>query len=191
VFAAAFARRWFIRAVVHPAVCTPTNAGGGSSIEQECKGFVAQPNAAGGRYASSLLGASSPAHFAAQSRYVGLARAGAWCNAFGQVGSALLAVLARCVGPASGVGAAFGFASVLGVSGGKQNAGNPASTSMLALRSLTLRSNGPLSVPRREAGSRMFHLAPGYYKGPLNSTLGFLRTVVASCVAFRADVSWR
>jgi hypothetical protein len=48
VFAAAFARRRFSRAVVHSAGCTRTNAGGGLSIEQECKGFLVQPNAAGG-----------------------------------------------------------------------------------------------------------------------------------------------
>ena len=45
---------------------------------------------------------------------------------------------------------------------------------MLTLCSLTLRSKGHLSVPGREAGWRMFHLAAGYYKVPLNS-LGFLR----------------
>jgi hypothetical protein len=54
---------------------------------------------------------------------------------------------------------------------------NPTPPPMLTLRSLTLRSKGPLSVPRHEAGLRMFHLVPGYYKGPLNSTLGFLRNV--------------
>jgi hypothetical protein len=48
---------------------------------------------------------------------------------------------------------------------------------MLTLCSLTLRSKGPLSAPGREAGLRMFHLAAGYYKWPLNSTLGFLRNV--------------
>ena len=56
-------------------------------------------------------------------------------------------------------------------------AGNPTPPSMLTLRSLTLRSKGHLSVPGREAGLRMFHLAAGYYKVPLNSTLGFLRKV--------------
>jgi hypothetical protein len=56
-------------------------------------------------------------------------------------------------------------------------------TSMLTLRSLTLRSKGHLSVPGREAGWSMFHLAAGYYKVPLNSTLGFLRTGVAVCRA--------
>ena len=53
---------------------------------------------------------------------------------------------------------------------------------MLTLRSLTLRWNGRLSVPRHEAGLRMFHLVPGYSKAPLNSTLGFLRNVVAAGV---------
>jgi len=43
---------------------------------------------------------------------------------------------------------------------------------MLTLSSLTLRSKGHLSVPGREAGWRTFHLAAGYYKVPLNSTLG-------------------
>jgi hypothetical protein len=57
---------------------------------------------------------------------------------------------------------------------------------MLAFRSLTLRSKGHLSVPGREAGWRMLHLAAGYYKVPLNSTLGFLRTGVLPCAAFRA-----
>jgi hypothetical protein len=56
-------------------------------------------------------------------------------------------------------------------------------TSMLALRSLTLRSKGHLSVPGREAGVRMFHLAAGYYKVPLNSTLGFLRSVEIASAA--------
>ena len=55
--------------------------------------------------------------------------------------------------------------------------GNPTPPSMLTLRSLTLRSKGHLSVPGREAGWRMFLLVPGYYKVPLNSTLGFLRNV--------------
>ncbi len=77
----------------------------------------------------------------------------------------------------SGLGTAFGFVSVLGVARGKQNAGNPTPPSMLTLRSLTLRSKGHLSVPRHEAGWRMFLLVPGYYKVPLNSTLGFLRNV--------------
>jgi hypothetical protein len=52
---------------------------------------------------------------------------------------------------------------------------------MLTLCSLTLRSKGPLSAPGREAGLRMFHLAAGCYKWPLNSTLGFLRKVESSC----------
>ena len=88
------------------------------------------------------------------------------------------------VGPAVLLGlpcVALGFVCVVRRCRGKQNAGNPASTSMLTLRSLTLRWKGHLSVPGREAGWRMFHLAAGYYKVPLNSTLGFLRKVESSC----------
>jgi hypothetical protein len=72
---------------------------------------------------------------------------------------------------------ALGFVCVVRRGRGKQNAGNPTPTPMLTLRSLTLRSKGPLSVPGHEAGWRMFHLVAGYYKWPLNSTLGFLRSV--------------
>jgi hypothetical protein len=61
---------------------------------------------------------------------------------------------------------------------------------MLALCSLTLRSKGHLSVPGHEAGLRMFHLVPGYYKVPLNSTLGFLRTGVSLCSPIRATGLW-
>jgi hypothetical protein len=128
-----------------------------------------------GRYASSLLGASGPALFAALSLSVGLARAGAWRKALGQIGSALFAVLARCVGPVSWLSAAFWFASVLGVACGKQNACNQTPPSMLTLRSLTLRWNGPLSAPGLGAGLRMFVPEAGCYKWPLNSTLGLLR----------------
>ena len=85
---------------------------------------------------------------------------------------------------------ALGFVCVVGRCGGKQNAGNPASTSMLTLCSLTLRSKGHLSVPGRDAGWRMFHLAAGYYKVPLNSTLGFLRIGLSSCSTIRAGVFW-
>jgi hypothetical protein len=59
---------------------------------------------------------------------------------------------------------------------------------MLAFSSLTLRSKGHLSVPGREAGWRMFRLAAGYYKVPLNSTLGLLRIGASACSALRASV---
>jgi hypothetical protein len=59
---------------------------------------------------------------------------------------------------------------------------------MLAFCSLTLRSNGHLSVPGHEAGLRMFHLVAGYSKVPLNSTLGFLRIGASACSALRASV---
>jgi hypothetical protein len=36
----------------------------------------------------------------------------------------------------------------------------------------------------------MFHLAAGYYKVPLNSTLGFLRIGLSSCSTIRAGVLW-
>jgi hypothetical protein len=54
---------------------------------------------------------------------------------------------------------------------------------MLAFCSLTLRSKGPLSAPGHEAGLRMFHLVAGCYKWPLNSTLGFLRSVEIASAA--------